>query len=130
MAAEENLRASNIKHKLFVGFLKVLPMVMAGLYLLNTILSYYDIDISFFSYLTGVGFIPWLFIIGSSYLFKFCSYHRMFLWYVLTNNVICWTDSTFRLPITDWELFLLHIVLAGVSMFIVLWLRFFMCKRQ
>lgn len=39
---EENSSLSNFhKHKLFIGFLKILPMVMAILYLSNTVLSYF-----------------------------------------------------------------------------------------
>ena len=110
-------------------FLKVLPMLMAGLYLLNTILSSFGIDYSIFSYLAGVGIIPLFFIIAASYLFRFCEYHRMFLWYILVNNLICWSDAEFGLPISDWWLFSLHIAIAGIFLFLILffWLR---CRRN
>ena len=42
--------------------LKILPMIMAGLYWLNTVLSYFDLDYSLMSYLAGVGLIPLIFI--------------------------------------------------------------------
>lgn len=121
--AEESSRRSNRKHKLFIGFLKILPMLMAGLYLLNTILSYFDIDLTIFSYLAGVGIIPWLFILVSSYLFHFCEYHRMFLWYIITNNIICWIDEDFGIPISDRSYFVLHVAIAGVFLFLVLYLH-------
>ena len=112
---------SNYKYKLFLGFLKVLPIIMAGLYLCNTILSYFDVDLSLFSYLTGVGIIPWLFILISSYLFRFCEYHRMFLWYIMANNIVCWIDEEFGLPFSDRSYFVLHIIIAGVFMFLALY---------
>ena len=60
---EEGSKLSDYnKVKLFIGFLKILPMVLAGLFLTNTILSYFYIDYEIISYLAGVGFIPWLFI--------------------------------------------------------------------
>ena len=118
--AEEKSK-SNYKHKLFIGFLKILPMVMAGLYLTNTILSYFDIDNRVFSYLASIGLIPWLFILVASYLFRFCEYHRMFLWYIMMNNIICWADEKWGLPIDNWNYFILHIAIAGVFLFLVLY---------
>lgn len=119
---EESLRLSDYnKVKLFIGFLKVLPMVLAGLFLANTILSYFYIDYEIISYLAGVGFIPWLFIMMASYRLHFCEYHRMFLWYIFANNVICWIDSQFTLPISNWNYFILHIIVAGVFLFLVLY---------
>jgi hypothetical protein len=110
-------------------FLKILPMLMAGLYLTNTILSSFGIDYSIFSYLTGIGIIPWIFILMSSYQFKFCEYHRMFLWYILGNNIICWADWEFGLPISDWWLFTVHIAFAGICLFLVLYFHQ-KCRRK
>ena len=122
MTVEENSRLSNYeKSKLFIGFLKILPMVLAGLFLLNTVLSYFDIDLPVISYIASVGFIPWLFIMAASYKLHFCEYHRMFLWYILVNNILCWTDMEFGLPISNWNFFVLHIIVAGFSLFLVLY---------
>ena len=126
---EESSSLSNYKYKLFLGFLKVLPMIMAGLYLMNTILSYFDIDWTIFSYLTGVGVIPWLFILVASYLFRFCEYHRMFLWYIMVNNVICWIDGEYGLPISNREFFVLHVAIAGIFLFLVLYYHQ-RCRRR
>ena len=119
--AEESSNLSNYKHKLFLGFLKILPMVIAGLFLLNTILSYFDIDWPVISYIASVGLIPWLFIMIASYLFKFCEYHRMFLWYIMANNILCWIDEEYGLPISDRGFFVLHIAVAGLFLFLVLY---------
>ena len=102
-------------------YLKVLPMMMAGLYLTNTILSSWNIDYSIFSYVAHL--LGWYLILKASYLFGFCTYHRMFLWYILVNDVICITDYEFGLPISEWNLFVLHIIVAGIFMFLVLYFR-------
>ena len=120
-AKEENSNLSNYKHKLFIGFLKILPMIMAGLFLINTVLSYFNIENRIFSYLSSIGLIPWLFILISSYIFKFCEYHRMFLWYILANNLICWADEEFKLPVNNWDYFILHMIVAGVFLFLILY---------
>ena len=128
-SVEANSSLSNYKYKLFLGFLKVLPMVMAGLYLTNTILSYFDIDWAIFSYLTGVGVVPWLFILVASYLFRFCEYHRMFLWYIMVNNIICWIDEEYGLPISNREFLVLHVAIAWIFLFLVLYYHQ-RCKRR
>lgn len=120
-SVEENSSLSNYKYKLFLGFLKILPIIMAGLFLLNTILSYFDIDWPVISYIASVGLIPWLFIMVASYLFRFCEYHRMFLWYIMANNILCWVDEEYGLPISDRGFFVLHIIVAGIFMFLVLY---------
>lgn len=121
IVAEGSLRLSNYKHKVFLGFLKVIPMIMAGLYLTNTISSYFDYEWEIISYLAGIGLIPWLFVMLASYIFRFCEYHRMFLWYILANNLICWIDSKWPLPISNWNYFILHIIIAGIFLFLILY---------
>ena len=122
IAVEENSSLSDYhKSKLFLGFLKILPMLMAVLYLMNTVLSYFYIESREISYFSSLGIIPWAFIMFASYRLHFCEYHRMFLWYILTNNLICWTDERFTLPIDNWNYFILHIIIAGLFLFLVLY---------
>lgn len=118
---KSRLRASRIIR--LKRTLKVLPMVMAGLYWLNTVLSYFDLDYSIISYLAGVGLIPLIFIFIASYAFNFCNYHRMFLWYIVTNDAICWTDYNFELPISNWNYIVLHGIVAGVFLGLILYMR-------
>ena len=122
IAVEENSSLSDYhKSKLFLGFLKILPMLMAAMYLANTVLSYFYIESREISYFSSLGIIPWAFIMFASYRLHFCEYHRMFLWYILTNNLICWTDERFTLPIDNWNYFILHIIVAGLFLFLVLY---------
>lgn len=119
-SAEVSLRSKDL-YKLFLGFLKIIPMLLAGLYLLNTVLSYYDLDYSVISYLAGVGIIPWLFLLLSSYVLRFCEYHRMFLWYIAAHNILCWIDYNWELPVSNWNYVLLHFIVAGFFLFLVLY---------
>ena len=128
MNVEENSRLSEYhKSKLFVGYLKILPMLVAGLYLLNTALSYFDIDWPVISYLAN--FFLWLFVMMASYRLKFCEYHRMFLWYIFANNIICIADTEIGLPISNWSYFVLHIIVAGIFLFLVLYFHQ-KCRRK
>jgi hypothetical protein len=128
MNVEENSRLSEYhKSKLFVGYLKILPMLVAGLYLLNTALSYFDIDWPVISYLAN--FFLWLFVMMASYRLRFCEYHRMFLWYIFANNIICIADTEIGLPISNWSYFVLHVIMAGIFLFLILYFHQ-KCRRK
>lgn len=122
MGVEGNSLRNKDLYKIELYLLKVMPMLLATIYLVNTVLSYYDIIIPVLSYIGGLSFIPLVFMYISSYVFRFCSYHRMFLHYIVVNDLINLTDYYYTLPISDWELFILHMSIAGVSLFIILYL--------
>lgn len=122
MGAEENSLRNKDLYKIELYLLKVMPMLLAAIYLINTVLSYYDIVLPALSYIGGLSFIPLLFMYISSYVFRFCSYHRMFLHYIVINDLINLIDYYYTLPISDWELFILHMSIAGISLFIILYL--------
>lgn len=118
---EESLNKSIYRIGLYL--LKILPMLMAFLYLLNTVLSYFKIDYDAISYLAGVGIIPLIFLYVASYMFRFCSYHRMFLHYIVVNDIVCWVDYNYTLPVSDRGYLLLHFIIAGIFLFLVLYLK-------
>lgn len=122
MGVEGNSLRNKDLYKIELYLLKVMPMLLAAIYLINTVLSYYDIVLPALSYIGGLSFIPLLFMYISSYVFRFCSYHRMFLHYIVINDLINLIDYYYTLPISDWELFILHMSIAGISLFIILYL--------
>lgn len=100
MAVEASLRSKNL-YKIELYLLKIMPMLLAAIYLINTVLSYYDIVAPVLSYIGGMSFIPLVFMYISSYVFRFCSYHRMFLHYIVVNDLISIVDYYWELPISD-----------------------------
>lgn len=122
MGVEENSLRNKSLYKIELYLLKVMPMLLAAIYLINTVLSYYDIVLPALSYIGGLSSIPLLFMYISSYVFRFCSYHRMFLHYIVINDLINLIDYYYTLPISDWELLILHMSIAGISLFIILYL--------
>ena len=122
MGVEENSLRSKDLYKIELYLLKVMPMLLAAIYLVNTVLSYYDIIIPVLSHIGGLSFIPLVFMYVSSYVFRFCSYHRMFLHYIVVNNSINLIDYYYTLPISDWELLILHMSVAGIILFIILYM--------
>ena len=96
----ENLR-SKLLYKIELRLLKIIPMILAFTALLNSILSYFNIDLYILSYIGGISIFTMVFLYLSSYVFKFCEYHRMFLHYVVVTWIINTIDYCIGIPIND-----------------------------
>lgn len=121
MDVEERLRSKRL-YKLELGLLKIIPMLLALVVFLNTTLSYIGIDLVILSYIGGVSLLPLIFLYLSSYVFQFCEYHRMFLHYVMVMDLVNIYDYYIGIPIGDLQIFCLYIIVAGISLFIILYL--------
>jgi hypothetical protein len=120
MVVEENLKSK--LYKVELGLLKVIPMFTALCYALNSILSCFYIDIYIFSYIAGLSFLPLIFLYISSYVFRFCSYHRMFLHYIVANEIINIIDDYIGIPVSDKVFLTIHLFLICFTLFIILYL--------
>ena len=114
MVVVEKSRRSNL-HKLLLLVLKYIPMVIALCYMLNTMLY-----IELLSNIAGVSLLTWIFLYLASVVFEFCSYHRMFLWYILIDDVLNIVDYYWNIPISTDNLIRIHNILAVITLFIVL----------
>lgn len=117
-------------YKIELFTIRVIPMAIAAIYLLNAILSYCYIDLPILSWIGGLSLLPWLFLYLSSFVFKFCIYHRMFLYYIAVCNIFSYIDYTWGLPISDRGLFLLNIIIAGIFLFVILYLKLKVCRHS
>ena len=92
----------NVNKNLLVIFrwtLKLIPMVLAGLQAVNTIISYFGIHIKAFAHCFVFCLIGFIYI--ASYLLKFCEYHRMFLHYIVIIYIINCIDYYIGIPVSD-----------------------------
>lgn len=110
-------------HKWVLLILKVIPMILAFIALLNTILSYWDVDIPLLSYLGGVSLFPLIFLYLSSYAFRFCECHRVFLHYVSVTWVLNIIDYYIGIPVSNKELFLLYMIITCIFLFVILYIH-------
>jgi hypothetical protein len=110
-------------HKLTIGVLKVIPMLLALTTLLNQILSYFGIDLEILGYIGGISLFPMIFLYLASYCFCFCSYHRMFLHYVVICDIITIVDYYIGIPVSNISLFLINLIVAGIFLFLILYLH-------
>ena len=118
-------------YKMMLGLLKVIPMLLALSTILGTLFDFFGWDASLFSFVGGISFLPLLFLYLSSYVFRFCTYHRMFLHYIVANNILTYSDYLFGIPISTISLFSVHLILIGIFLFLVLYFyRREKCCRQ
>ena len=93
--------------------------------LLNDALSYFNIDVPLISYIGSVSILTLVFMYLSSYVFRFCFYHRMFIHYTAVNWLLNIVDYYVGIPLSDRSLFVMYMILAGISLFIIL-----RCRKQ
>lgn len=108
-------------YKILLLLLKVIPMLTALGYLLNTLLLYIGIDAIILSYLVGMSLSTWLFVLIAAFVCKFCIYHRMFLYYILSADCINVIDSYVGIPVSDLSLLAIHFIVAGIFLFLILY---------
>lgn len=121
MAMEAKLNKRLFKIELL--YLKILTILIAGLHFLNIVLTYFDYDNLLFSYLGSTGFLPLLFIYIASHTHGFCLYHRLFIFYIGVNNVICYIDYKYGFPVDNRMYLLLHLVISFAFLVVILYLR-------
>lgn len=128
MIMVENCPARNL-HKIVLICIKYLPFVIGILYFLNTILSYFNIDLYWITLVSGTSLLSILFMLLCSFTFKFCLYHRLSIYYILLNNIINWIDYKYRIPITNKSMFCLYIVITGITVFLMVFV-YVKCNKR
>ena len=104
---ENNIIINNQLYKADIFLLNLLPMIMCGSYLIASygatfqITTGFGIILQIVSHYVGLVLAPMVFMYISSYVFKFCNYHRMFIHYILTMNLMNVTNWYFRIPISN-----------------------------
>ena len=117
MAAEENqLRRSNYKIFLFIN--KYLPYVISLLYMVDTLLYFFGVDLPVLSIFGGMSILPIIYFISVSFTFKYCLYHRLQLYYIMVNDAISWLEFTIGLPVSDTTYISISLVLMFITILI------------
>ena len=119
----EERRVNKQWYKVTLGLLKVIPMLLAICDALNTLFCLLGYDVIIFSFIGGVSFLTLAFLYLVSYVFKYCIYHRMFLHYVLVNNIISTLEFTVGLPVSFLGLCCIFSINFCVFLFLILYFR-------
>lgn len=119
METEERLK-SKCLYKLFLILLKYMPVLLTLVYVSNTILCRLGIDAPILSNIGGLSLFPWIFLYIATYVFKFCTYHRLLLYYILLDDSLNIYDYYFPIPIEDTTAVTLHFSLIGILVLLLL----------
>lgn len=118
MEKGEKLKSKLYKTELIT--LKVLPFILAVLALLSTILDYFMINSTILNYL--MMFFIYIFLYISSYVFKFCEYHRMPIHYVVFVNILSVYDAYIGIPLSTYRLMQGYIIITCLFIFLTMYL--------
>lgn len=118
MVVVEKSRRS--EYKLLIIVLKFIPILTALCYMSSTIFNYFGYNIEPLSNIGGMSLLTWLFIYLASIVFNFCSYHRVFLWYIFIDDIFNIIDYYIIIPISTDNILMLHNILIGITLFTVL----------
>lgn len=110
-------------YKLELLCVKYIPILIAVIVLSNAILSYFDIYIEEINYIAGTSFLTLIPMYISSYAYKFCEYHRMFIHYILSHKLLVTVDMYIGIPISDFNMLMVYLVLAGIFTLVILYLH-------
>ena len=127
---EVRSRKDRLVYRSLLIVLKCFPMLLALCEMVNTVLDFFGIDTIFISLLGGLSLLPMLFLYLASYAFKFCEYHRAFLHYIVFNELVTCIDYTVGIPVSDKAMFSIYTAIAGMFLFLVLYLHRKECCKQ
>lgn len=124
----EERRLSKYRYKVLLIIIKYTPIIIALLDLLHTILSYFDINAGIISFFGGLSVVNLLFIFAASYVFEYCTIHRIPLYYVICSNLIGLYDTYFGIPCSNKELLYLYLIIAGI--FIIIYTKYAIANKE
>ena len=110
-------------YKVFLLILRGIPYIIAICYVVFTTAFYFGLELNVIGYIGSCSIMTWIFLYVSSFVFKFCKYHRTPLYYVLLNDIINVIDTYIGIPISTNDFFVLHIAILGAIVIVYSYLR-------
>lgn len=123
MAVVERLRISKAIYKIVLYLIKVTPAWFASMTLLNTILSYFYIDLPELSFIASVSVTTLILLYALSVAFQFCAWHRIFIHYTAINWILNIYDYYIGIPLSNRNLFIMYLSITGICMFAALYFK-------
>jgi hypothetical protein len=106
------MRSNNIidkdLYKFTIYILKILPMIMSFSYLVMFLLFNYAERYVIIPHIIGTVIAPLLFLYLTSYVFKFCFYHRIFLHYYAFISILNVFDHYICIPLSTGVITFIH----------------------
>lgn len=121
MVTDVTLKSKTL-YKITLYILKLLPAVIAFSYILDIICDFFNIEIQILTHCIGFIVAPVLFLYLSSYLFRFCSYHRIFIHYIAIEEGINILYNFFDIPISYEGISALRLTIIVIFSFLFIYL--------
>jgi hypothetical protein len=112
---------NKLLYKVLLLLLKYIPMIISLFYLINTITAYIGVDLPILSNIAGMSLLTWIFMYIAAIVFKFCIYHRMFLYYILVTDIINIIDYYYNIPVNDFNILMIHSSVTCICLFLILY---------
>lgn len=122
MVREERYVKSKLGYKLLILAIKYIPLIITLFYILNVLLYWFNIDTPVISNIAGVSLLTWIVLFLSAIVFKFCIYHRLFLYYILISDLITIYDFYIGIPLNTRTILEIQSILIGILIFSILFI--------
>jgi hypothetical protein len=106
--------------------LRMLPVIMAAFYLLGN--AGLGVGLQVLFHYIGLVFAPLLFMYLASHVFKFCAYHRLFIYYVIIVELLNVVDWYFTIPYDNQIITIIHDIVT-VLLFIGIAIQLIVKKK-
>ena len=111
-------------YKLEIESTKKLPIVIALMYIIHALLAYFGYDVVEFSVIGGMSLIPLLKLYLSSFAYKLCSHHRMFIYYIFSQITIQYIDYKMDgIPVSERSYLLINMFSFGIALILYIILK-------
>jgi hypothetical protein len=102
------------KHKILLLLLKIVPAFMAFSYLMNTTCAFLGVPWQIITHYLGMFLAPMLYLYISSYVFKFCEFHRWFIHYMVVIEMLNITDWYWHIPVSNDTICIIHFIITAI----------------
>lgn len=109
--------------KLLIWFIKVIPVCISVAMVLYTILAMFKIHLAILSTVAGFSIISATILLLNSFVFKFCFYHRIFIYYIYIVNLLNIIDWYLLISVSSKWFIAISIILFMVCAFAALYLH-------
>lgn len=116
--------SNKVLYKLQIWSTKYLPIILALLYLANTIAAYFNYELAIAAMLGGMSLLPLSKLYLDSWTYKLCTHHRIFIYYIFIEDILeCIDYYTEGKLISDSEMFLSDAILFSIALFVYIILK-------
>ena len=110
----EERQNRNLSHKSFLIILKYIPYIIAFGYALTTLGDFFEYDFIGLGYIFSISLLSWMFMLITSFVFKYCYIHRLPLYYIITNDILNIIDYYIGIPINIKSLLIVHLLIIFI----------------